>query len=439
MALGPFKSLPQRVWKSEIGHRIASGALWSIFGTATAKFFVLAAGIICARILGSAGYGELGLVRSTISMFVVFGTAGMGVTAAKHIAQYRKSNPVEAGKIYLITIIFGLISAFVVSVIIFFLAPELIKADLNTRSLQLDIQIGIVILFASIVNGAVSGNLAGFEAFKTISINGFISSFVETVLIIAGAFYFGVTGAVLGYGIGMASLLLLNYISSKKLLHKNNIFPKLTSLQGKDFKILYKFSLPAALSSFLVAPVYWVVRTMLINFNGFSQLGVYEAADQWRMIILFVPSALSQIILPILSSKLGEGSQRDYWKVLKYNLWLNGGITFLLATGVVVLAPFIMQLYGKGFDNPLIVSILAYSTVMSSLAAVIGLCIVSRGKVWTGLGFNIGWAFMFAGGTYLALFYGLGIIGVGLALFASYTVHTISQMVYLWYVYKKES
>ena len=56
----------------------------------------------------------------------------------------------------------------------------------------------------------------------------------------------------------------------------------------------------------MIAPTYWIIRTMLVRNTSFSELAIYEAADQWKTIILFIPTAVSQIVLPILSSIVNE-------------------------------------------------------------------------------------------------------------------------------------
>lgn len=66
---------------------------------------------------------------------------------------------------------------------------------------------------------------------------------------------------------------------------------------------------------------------MLVKHNGYGDLAVYEVADQWKTIILFIPTAVSQIALPILSSMVNVDKSK-YWKVLKLNIILNGGIAF---------------------------------------------------------------------------------------------------------------
>lgn len=93
-----LKLLIKKITNNKIGKRIASGAFWSLTGSVFAKFLVLVSGIICAHILSKEEYGQFGIVRSTINLFVTVGSAGMGVTAAKYISEFiasdRKKFPV---------------------------------------------------------------------------------------------------------------------------------------------------------------------------------------------------------------------------------------------------------------------------------------------------------------------------------------------------------
>ncbi len=378
----------------------------------------------------------MGIVRSTINMFVIFGTAGLGITATKYISQYKKTDPEMIQRILSITTLFTLIMAGIIAVVVLFFAPYIAISTLQDPSLCGAMRVGAFLLFCAILNGAFNGILSGFERFKSIALNTFKSSCLEGVFIICGAYFYGVLGAVLGYGIGVFSLLLFNVVSVRNTLQKNSISYKIVNFRRQDISVLYKFSLPAALSSFLVAPSYWVIRALLINNDGFEELGVYEAADQWRIIILFVPSALSNIVLPILSG-FSKGEERDYKKALKMNLLLNVSVAFFLSTMIALFSGLIMKSYGEGFENRLPLILIACSTVFSSFAAVIGVSIVSRGKMWMSLFFNMMWSIQFIGLTYLFLRMGYGAVGASMALLLSYIIHSIYQSLYLFNLLRK--
>lgn len=70
----------ERLEESTIGLRLARGAFWSIVGASVSRGLMLAASILVARILGCEVYGEFSIIRSTVSMFLVFAGFGLGMT-----------------------------------------------------------------------------------------------------------------------------------------------------------------------------------------------------------------------------------------------------------------------------------------------------------------------------------------------------------------------
>lgn len=420
-----------RIRSSNIGNRIATGAFWSFTGTALAKFLVLIAGIICARILTKDQYGEFGIVRSTINMFVVVGSAGLGLTASKFISEYKVKQKERIPSIYILTNGVALATGLLVTILVLIIAPYIAEHTLHAPHLQNSIRVGALLLFVTVINGAQTGTLTGFEDFKSIAINTLFGSIAESVFMLIGAYFWGVFGAVLGFGMGFIVIYFANFISIKRLLSRNGIRITKYSFNKVDFSLLYKFSLPAALSSLMVAPTIWVVKSLLVNNSGFSELAVFEAADQWKIIILFVPTAIAQVVLPILSSMVGEGDNR-FWKVLKTNLFINAGVAFCIALLVCVLSPFIMRLYGEDYHADYwTLVILAISTIFNSIASVVGLAIYSRSKMWIGLSFNLLWALMVIGFSLYFISLGFGARGLAMAFTIAYCLHSTFQIIYL--------
>ena len=261
--------------------------------------------------------------------------------------------------------------------------------------------------------------------------NSFIATIIEILLLIVGAIYFSVSGAIIGMGIGFAFLFILNFISIHRKFSKLKIAYRYNNIGFNDFRVLYRFSLPAALASFLVGPVFWIVKAMLVRDTDFSQLGIYEVADQWKIIILFIPGALSQIILPMLSNIHGEGNSVSYKKVLKINMLLNTSICTFVSLIIILFSNIIMKLYGNGFDQPWPLIILAISTIFTSLSQVIGLSIASKGKMWHGFAFNSIWAALIILFSYIFITLGYGAVGLSLAVLISYIIHTIIQFIYI--------
>lgn len=419
-----------KIIKSDLGRRMAKGTFWAIFGTAFAKFNVLIAGIVCARILGKDEYGEFGMIRSTITVFVTLGIAGLGLTATKYISEYRKNSPDRISSIYLTTTGFSVVLGIIISSLILILAPVLADKTLNSPFLTNDLRWGGILLFFTILNGIQSGVLNGFEDFKSVALNTFYGSIAEGLLMCLGAYYYGVTGAIIGFGCGYIVIYLCNRHSINNLFRSNNVIINFQNYNIKDLKLLYKFSLPAALSSLMVAPVFWIIKSMLVRDEGYGQLAIYEAADQWKIIILFFPSAISNVVLPILSSIVND-SNGKFWKVLKINILLNGGIAFVLSVAMILFGKYFMSLYGKGFNDPTTLIILSCSTIFTAISQVIGLSISSRGKMWINFIFNMIWSIMVIAFSYIFLNLRWGASGIAYAILYSYIIYAGCQYIYM--------
>ena len=66
---------------NSLRRRFARGAFLSVAAAFIAQGLGLVTSIVTARILGKTGFGELGIILSTASMFGVFAGFGMGLTA----------------------------------------------------------------------------------------------------------------------------------------------------------------------------------------------------------------------------------------------------------------------------------------------------------------------------------------------------------------------
>ena len=106
-----------------------------------------------------------------------------------------------------------------------------------------------------------------------------------------GVYYFGLIGAVTAMVINSMINLILYKITINNLIKSFKIkIDYLKSWQEKD--IIWKLSFPTMLSSVMVGPIIWIANIIIINTpEGYAQLGIFTAADQWRICsILFTSS-----------------------------------------------------------------------------------------------------------------------------------------------------
>lgn len=426
-----LKKIRLRLENSKLGKRFVEGAFWSILGSVLGRGVILISFMLVARILGQSTYGELGIIRSTINMFTVFAGFGIGLTASKHIAQYRNSNPDQAGEIYVLSTVLSIIIGLISAIILIVLAPEIAEQSLNAPQLTNEIRIGAIVLFGTTVNGAQSGSLSGFEDFKSIAVNTLITGIVQGVTLVVFTFFWGITGSLIALGLGCIILALLNQRSIKIKIKEHNIKSTIGKIHSKTISVLWSFSLPTVLSSVMVIPILWWAKTFLIKKTSFSDMATFDIADQWSMMILFIPTTLSQIILPMLSNILVEGTKQQYIKLVKLNLIINIIISLFISLIIIAIAPFIMSLYGRDYTNSTPLVLMMLSSIMIAACNVVGQVIASRGNMWYGVVFNFVWGIWIVLFSLLFISKGFGASGLASAIVCAYFLHFIVQGVYL--------
>jgi len=423
-------ALKDYLFKSEVNKKIATGVFWSLFGTIVSKGLLLLSSIIIARVLGPEIYGEVGIIRSTVNMFTVFAGMGLGLTATKYIAEYKHSNMQKVLKIITLSNIIAFFSGLLFSIVIVVFSLE-IAVQINAPHLTNEIKIGALMLFFSSLNGVQSGILAGFEDFKSIAKNNLWAGVISFFIQITATYIWGLVGAIVGLGTNFLVLWVLNKYSISKIIREKECIKIWDNSLLKEISILWKFSLPAVLSGIMVVPITWLCNAILVNqSDGYIQMALFDVANQWRITILFIPGALSQIILPMLSSSLND--KVNYKIILLKNLKLNIIISSLIFILIFAMSPLISNFYGNGFQGvklPLL--IMAFSTVLVTINNVVGQAIASQGKMWIGFSLNALWAVVLMTTVYLTIYvYDGGAIGLSVSYLISYCTHTIFQFLY---------
>ncbi len=421
-------TMKQLLLGNELKRRMARGAFWTLTGTALGKLLVLLAGIACARLLGQTAFGELGMVRSTINMFIVFGAAGIGVTATRFVARYRSSDPQRAASVCRLSNRFALWLGLVSMTAMALCSSWLSNDVLHTPHLHEAIILGALMLFMSILNGSLNGILAGLEDFKAIALCTLVGSIGEAALMTLGAWIWQLKGAVLGFGLGVVLLYGVYRLAVSNALQQAGISTRDAHIQRKDWHLLLTFSLPAALSALMVAPVFWAIRAMLVRQGGYDELAVFEAADQWKVIIMFIPGAVSQIALPILSAM---DTHDGFGRTLRLHIRLIASIATVLALLLAVAAPYVMSLYGDSYTDYTALILLAVSVVFAAVSNVMEMAVYSIGKMWTCLAFNVGWAVATCLLTALFLTLQWGASALALAILLAYLLKTAAFGCYI--------
>src|SRR4030042_1556117 len=357
------KSFPRGSLKA----RLAKGMIWSTVGSVASQTSSFAAAIATARILGKTGFGELGMIQSTVGMFGVFAGAGVGMTATKHIAEFRRRNPLKAGRIIGTLSLAAFVSAGLIASLAFIMAPLLSARMMHAPQLTSAMRIGCLMLFFNALNGAQLGVLSGLEAFRAIVTPSLYRSMLNFPCVLCGVLLWGLSGALWGSVTAAFFGWLINHMAVMTETRLAAI-PVSYRAHMAEIPVLWKFSLPAFICSAMFSPVEWVLFAMLVNQpNGYAELGLFNAARQWQNIILYLPGVLSQVGLPLLSNLWGEGKAREYSKLLIVNSGLLTGLALLVAIPVAIFSSYVIKAYGSEFVEGrwTLLLICAYSVLMA--------------------------------------------------------------------------
>ncbi|MEK8088974.1 oligosaccharide flippase family protein [Thermithiobacillus plumbiphilus] len=385
-----------RLISSPIGYRLARGSSWNFLGTVVYRGAVLISSILIAKIIGQVEFGKLGAIQTTVNMLGLLAGLGLGQTATRYVARCRTSDPFKAGRVIAMTELLAYAMAMLISSALYMGAPWIAKYTLAEPDLADLLRIGAVLLFFSVLSGAQTGAIAGFEAFHLVARINFISAIITVPAVLIGTLVDGVSGAVWGMSLSQ----MVNWIMTNAALRKEIRrleFPLIFSGCFKEIHILKNFSFPALLANMVVGIAVWGGTALLVNqTNGYAEMGLFNAANQWRNLILFIPGIIMQVSLPILSAAVSSRDDNDYQKALTLTQSMMVIVSFPVATALMFLSGPILKMYGSGFVAGSYIFIGAIFTgLVQCIGAATGPAIEARGVMWFGFFLNLSWAAMF--------------------------------------------
>src|SRR5947209_12134608 len=135
----------------------------------------------------------------------------------------------------------------------------------------------------------------------------------------------------------------------------------------------------------------WFSNMVLVSRpNGFAALGVFNAAERWRQVLLFLPASVAPIILSMLSELHGKNDPTGYRKVVGLNLSVSVATVMVPTLGVVLFARLAMGMFGPEYqDGWLTLIVLAASAVASVLNTFLGQILISKGAIWLRLALDV--------------------------------------------------
>ncbi len=383
---------------SPLGTRLAGGAFWSVLGAFTSRGIGLISWVLVGRLLGKEGFGELGIVQSTVGMFGSIAGLGMGLAATKYVAEFRRSDPMRAGRVIAMASVLSWIGSAVLASLLAFFAHDLASQTLAAPGLGYILQWSSVLLFLSALAGTQSGALTGFEAFRVQSKINVISGLASFPLLLGGAWLAGVWGAIWGLTAAAGLQALLNWRALRDECRRSDVQVQYSTCLS-EISIVWKFNVPGLLNALILAFVSWAGLAMIARLpGGIGEVGVFSAALRMKQIPETLVAMVLAPILPILSSAFSQNDNDTCAKTLTFAYGVSSLIILPIALVQTAAPELTFILYGSTFDGGThIVPWLMLSAAAYALFWPIGTIFVSMGRAWRALLISILYVLLYLG------------------------------------------
>jgi O-antigen/teichoic acid export membrane protein len=275
---------------------------------------------------------------------------------------------------------------------LFVFAPLIATNIFKAPDLAMVLRIASGILLLNSLNEMQIGTLSGLEHFSKIARINFVRAVFSPPLLIGGIWLGGLLGLVAGMGV----LSLLVWILTSRMLNCSladaGIVVRYNRISSEK-QILLHFVIPLVASGMLPAIVFWIARAIMAQYpEGYTQLGIFTAAEQWLVVQAFIPGQISNVSQPILSNIYATGDQVRFRKTIITTVLLPVGIALILALLLIALANPLSILYGDTFSglSPVIVLVCLVG-VLRVFGGAFGTLLVTINRMWISFGINILW------------------------------------------------
>jgi O-antigen/teichoic acid export membrane protein len=388
---------------------------------------------VVARILGAAAFGELGMVQSTVNVFLAYAGLRLGTTATRYVAKSKVADPDRAARVLRLSLFASGALTAAVATAFFVAAPYLANTVLQRPGLVWALRLGSVLLFLYVLAEIRAHALAGFESFRAIAHVSFLRGALTPLFCIPLAAVAGVEGAVAGLALvaAVALLAIVVYLAREIVTAELPWRPSLREA-AEERAVLFRFALPGALTGILLSLTMWSGRVVLVRSDwGYSEMGIFAAADQWRILVLFIPAALLRVLLPVLAESHGRGASGDFRNATSLGLRAVAMVALPLSVLLIGLARLVAALYGEQYGATAnVIPIVVFSVFVSAFSQTIGQVFEGSGRRWTSLVLHLMWAVVFYLGCLLAI-PSLGASGLALAYVVSNLVLLLLQGAYV--------
>lgn len=363
-----------------------AAVFWNVAGSIASQGAAFLGSLIVARILGREAYGAFAIISSTMLTLAGVAQLATGFTANKFVAEFATADPDKAGRVLGLCQLVAIAAGLVASLALLFGASALAKDVFHVRSLAAQLNITAGFVFFAVISGVVQGGLTGLHAFRLLAIANVVQGVFYVGLCWAGAYMFGLTGAVVAMTLGGALRWAIGQILLVRACRQRGIRVMIRDA-WREKAVLYGFAVPAALSGFSSMPALWAGNVILVSQGGnLAGMAYFGAAMTLKTLILFLPAVIDGVGSALINREWGGGDRQAYRQVFNLNLAASGIVAGTATVGAILFARPLMALFGQQFEEGAdILRLLALAACLQALMGPFYQLIQSRGRMWFSL------------------------------------------------------
>ena len=337
---------------SETKQKVVRNLFWAVTGKVVTLLGSLLVGIFVARYLGPEQYGLMNYVVSFVALFQVFASFGLDnieireESKCKGTGEKGRVPGVEANTI--LGTAFGLRLIFAgITMLLVILTAWLFEADTFTKWMITLYSLSMIMNTFGVIRNYFTSIVWNEYIVKTEISRTIIGALIKVVLLLLHAPLAWFIAATLFDTILIAGGYLLSY-------RKQIASPRLWTFDLPTAKYLIKESFPLLLSGAAVVVYQKIDQVMIGNMIDKASVGYYAVAESIAGVLIFIPTILSQTIMPILIQNYQVNKEQYQVKAqlfMDVTIWL----CIIMCLIVSLLAPFVIRLlYGSQYESSIL-------------------------------------------------------------------------------------
>ncbi|HYJ61471.1 MAG TPA: oligosaccharide flippase family protein [Actinomycetota bacterium] len=350
-----------------LGRRFLGGATWLLVGAGIGRAINLAGTIWVTRELTGPAFGRLTYLQTVVAFIVAIAVLGLNVAVTKAAALARAEDPARVGQLIGLTTRVVLVGSAVLAIAMTAARTPLARL-LESPELADQVVLASLAIIAGAATAAITGALVGLEAFRTIAFVSTTRGVLAAALTVVGAVASGLEGAIAGWAAAECLAAVIGFVALARACRGAGVVLS-TERPRRSWASLHPVAIPALASTIAVGfALVFGQRYLADRPTGFQEVAEFNLAYRWSLAVLFVPSTIAPVLLPILTNLRATGASGTFLRLLRSNLWLTAALTALPATALILLREPILGLSGGAYETGAVTfSILMVATIPTAL------------------------------------------------------------------------